>query len=358
MRNIYKELILKIKEIKKTAILEEKKTVFFVGNTKKKENILFYLTPIRHTQNYVYFGIVIFNDNTAKKIAKIVDGKFDLIFVDTEKKTFKKSKLKKNKIVNIERTIKENIKKSYLRFYKANDLTVNAAEDLIESYFKNEIRNISGKKILIFGSGNIGFKLGLRLIERGAGVFLYRRNKNKLKKMCDVINFIKPQGTITRAKPIFKLNKNLNFYDAIIFTANTKSLIKIKSPKTFKKKILLLDIGKGMFGNESLKILNKNNILVYRLDVTPALNTLIEETNTIKQFSNRKFKIKKWGKYTFTSSGLLGAKNSILVDNPTYPKIIFGVCDGRGDFIRLTKIDKKKLLENICKLTKKKINFV
>ena len=113
-----------------------------------------------------------------------------------------------------------------------------------------------------------------------------------------------------------------------------------------------------MFGDESLKILNKNNILVYRLDVTPALNTLIEETNTIKQFSNRKFKIKKWGKYTFTSSGLLGAKNSILVDSPTHPKIIFGVCNGQGDFIRLTKIDKKKLLENICKLIKKKINFV
>ena len=47
-----------------------------------EKNSIFYLTPTRYTQNYVYFGIVIFNDNTAKKIAKIVDGKFDLIFID------------------------------------------------------------------------------------------------------------------------------------------------------------------------------------------------------------------------------------------------------------------------------------
>ena len=143
MRNIFKELNLKIKETNKIAKKKKIKTVFFIGNTRKKEQNNFYLTPIRYTQNYVYFGIVIFDDNTAEKISKIVDGKFDIIFVDTEKKTFKNSKSNINKIVNTERTIKENIKKSYLRFYKANDLTVNAAEDLIESFFKDEIRNIS-----------------------------------------------------------------------------------------------------------------------------------------------------------------------------------------------------------------------
>ena len=229
---------------------------------------------------------------------------------------------------------------------------------MIESFFKDEIRNISGKKILIFGTGNIGFKLSLRLIERGASVFLHRRNKNKLKKICDVINFIKPTGTVAKAKPILSLSKKLNIYDAIIFVANTKNFLKISSHKIFKKKVMLLDIGKGMFDEKSLEILNKNNFLVYRLDVTPALNTLIEETNTIKNFSKKKFLIKKKGKFIFTSSGLLGSKNSILVDSPINPKVIFGICDGQGDFKRISRIEKKKYTKEISSLFKRRVSFL
>ena len=75
---------------------------------------------------------------------------------------------------------------------------------------------------------------------------LKETNKNKLKKICDVINFIKPTGTVAKAKPILSLSKKLNLYDAIIFVANTKNFLKISSHKIFKKKVMLLDIGKGM----------------------------------------------------------------------------------------------------------------
>jgi len=173
-----------------------------------------------------------------------------------------------------------------------------------------------------------------------------------------VINFIKPKGTIAKAKPIFSLSKNLRFYDAVIFAANTKNFLKIKTHKIFKKKVMLLDIGKGMFDEKSLEILNKNNFLVFRLDVTPALNTLIEETNTLKTFSKKKFLIRKKSKYIFTSSGLLGSKNSILVDNPNKPKVIFGICDGQGDFKRLSKIEKKNYVNKISLLFKRRINFL
>ena len=100
-------------------------------------------------------------------------------------------------------------------------LQINAAENLIEARFKKEIRNISGKKILIFGTGNIGFKLGLRLIERGAAVYLFRRNKEKLKKICELINLHKPKGTDIKAKAIYKLKNNFKKYDVIVFTADS-----------------------------------------------------------------------------------------------------------------------------------------
>ena len=357
MIDAFKELKIKINTVIKLAKKEKKQIAFFIGNTKKNDKALFYITPIRLTENYVYFGVIVYDDLTAKEIAKKVDGKVNLIFVDTEKKTFKGTKFNKKNIVNTEKTIKENIKKSYLRFYKGNDLTVNAAENLIEARYKKEIRNISGKKILIFGTGNIGFKLGLRLIERGAAVYLFRRNKEKLKKICELINFIKPKGTDIKAKAIFKLNNDFKKYDVIVFTADSTETIKLKSKKIFKKGVLLIDVGKGMFDQKSLAVLNENKQLVHRLDVTPNLNTLIEETHTIKKFSNKKFKILKKGKFVFVSPGLLGSKDSLIVDDPINPKKIYGLCDGQGDFIRLNNLEKQKIIIEVGNITKNKIKF-
>ena len=46
MRNIFKELNLKIKETNKIAKKKKIKTVFFIGNTRKKEQNNFYLHAI------------------------------------------------------------------------------------------------------------------------------------------------------------------------------------------------------------------------------------------------------------------------------------------------------------------------
>lgn len=355
MNNYFKDFEEKILYIKKVAKLERKKTAFFISNTKKFEKVLFYTTPIRKTKNYIYFGIVLFDDSVAKKIAKRVDGNFDVIFVDTEKKSFK---LTKNKIVNVERTIKENITKTYLRFYKANDLTVNSAEDLLTICFKKEVRNLSGKKILVLGAGNIGFKLGLRLIERGAEVHLFRRNKKRLDEMCSVINFIKPKGTIAKAKKIISLKNNLKIYDVILCAANQKGILNIKNIKNLKKNVLLVDIGKGMFDPKTLQLLNESKIYVYRLDVSPSLDMLLEGNEAFKKFEIYKdYQIKIKNNYRLVSQGLLGQKFDLITDNPTSPNIIFGMCDGMGDFMRINKFSKKKIAFALKKIFKKKIIF-
>ena len=145
---------------------------FFLGNTVKRENSNFYVTAIRENQKFIYAGAIIFSNFSAKKIAEIIDGKVDFLLIDTEKKAISN---KTQPIINIEKSIKEAIKKTKIFTYKGNDLTVQAAETFINNYFLKDIRGIGGKKILILGSGNIGTKLGIKLVESGAGVFLHRR---------------------------------------------------------------------------------------------------------------------------------------------------------------------------------------
>ncbi len=338
---MYKELIKRIKYIKKS----KKKKVFYFGNTAKKENNNFYLTNIQENNKFIYFGAIIFNNQSAQKIAKLVDGKVDLVLVDIEKKVFSK---KKPELINIERSIKDEIKKSKIFTYKGNDLTVQACETLINYILIKDPRGIGGKKILILGSGNIGFKIALKLVESGGSVFLYRRNKMVLRNLVDTINYIRPKATIAKSQGLTKLNKNLGNFDIIIGATNGRSLIKPFHVESFKKNIVIIDIGKGIFEKKALLKAVSKKIDLYRLDITPAYDGYLENIYSTEKINNFNLeKSKNFKKFNLVKRGILSPENSIIVDNVNSPKKIYGISNGYGGFKQINrykiKILKKKV---------------
>ena len=65
---------------------------------------------------------------------------------------------------------------------------------------------------------------------------------------------------------------------------------------------------------------------------------------------------KKMGRRFFcgeniVSGGFMGRKNEIVVDNVRNPKMVYGIADGRGDFVRQFSIQQverfKKLIDSI-----------
>ena len=103
----------------------------------------------------------------------------------------------------------------------------------------------------------------------------------------------------------------------------------------FKKNILLLDIGKGMFGQKLLNKINNEKFIIYRLDLYPGYISLLTTwEQTIKHFSKQNFGKKILKGKMLISRGILGNKGDVVVDNPEKPKTIFGICDGSGDFIK------------------------
>ena len=337
---MYKELIKKIEIINKS----KKKKVFYFGNTTKKETTKFYLTNIQENRKFIYFGAIIFNNKSASKIAQLIDGKVDFVLVDIEKKVIS---LKKNDTINIERAVKEEIKKTKIFTYKGNDLTVQACETLINYIFLKDPRGIGGKKILILGVGNVGFKLALKLVESGAEVYLYRRNKKILKKMASIINLVIPKATVSKAKIINKVKKNLKIFDVIIGTTNGKSIINMNQVNTFKNNVNVIDIGKGIFERKALiKAINKK-INLYRLDVTPAYDGYLENiysTEKINDFNMEKSRIYK--KLKLVKRGVLSTENTIIVDNVNSPKKIYGISDGYGSFKQPNKKKITKIKKN------------
>ena len=57
---------------------------------------------------------------------------------------------------------------------------------------------------------------------------------------------------MAKALPIKNVNDDLHKFDVVFCAANNENVLKISKKIKFKKNILLLDIGKGMFGSETL----------------------------------------------------------------------------------------------------------
>ena len=343
---MFKDLKKKINLIKKS----KKIKVFYFGNTVKKESSSFYVTSIQENKSFIYFGAIIYNNKIAKKISKIVDGNFNFILVDIEKKVISKDK---KEYINIERSVKDTIKKNQILTYKGNDLTVQACETLINYLFLKDPRGIGGKKILVLGCGNIGFKLSLKFVESGANLYLFRRNKKILENIKNSINFIIPKATVAKAKVINDYKSNLNNFDIIICATNGVSLLKKHHVNKFKKNVVVIDIGKGIFEKQALHKAIKDKINLFRLDVTPAYDGYLENIVSTKKINNTSLKkYNLYKKLQLVKRGVLSLENSIIVDNVKYPKKIYGVSDGYGSF---KKVNKKKniKIKNIIKILNK-----
>ena len=345
---IFEEKILKLfSKLNKIKKKTKKKIVFSIGNTTKIDSEDYYFTPYRIFKNTIIFGIVVFKDEFAKISTKLLDGKVDYIMVDAEKKIMPKSEEIPG---NIERRVRENLKISKLLIYKGNDLTVDAIDLFLTYYFNDDIRGLGGKKVTIIGAGNIGSKLALTLLERGSKVVICRRDLKKSRLIAKTINLIKPKYTVESAKPENSVEIASKNTDILIGATSGKPSINKKMINSLKNTAIIIDAGKGTLQNEAILLAQRRNIKIFRTDVTASLSGLIDKSLEMEKIMEKNFNIKKENDHTLVSQGLLGSKNDFIVDDVNNPKAIYGICDGKGDFIR--KLTKKQIAL-ITKLKKK-----
>tara|TARA_Y100001970_G_C14238943_1_gene863681 strand:+ start:761 stop:1822 length:1062 start_codon:yes stop_codon:yes gene_type:complete len=342
-----------IATIIKNAKSLNRETAFAIASTTKKEAQV-YFTPIRDDGVVIIAGVIVFDENEAKEIAKIIDGRIKYIFVDSEKKIKKRNS---KHLANIERIVKENIKKSKLFTYKANDLTVEALDMLITRVYDKDKRGVGGKNIAVIGCGNIGFKISLKLLERGANVLINRRNENVIKLFKKTLNTVKPKSTKAKIQGSTNKLKISEKADVIIGLSSGSPTISESMIKKINTSAIVIDAGKGTLTQEAIKRVLKRKLQFYRLDVNLAFKSMIyknllEYKEAIPILGKRKF-----FNEVIVSGGVFALNNEIVVDNYKNPKYIYGISNGRGDFYR--SLDKEQikrikiLKENIDKYTDK-----
>ena len=339
-------------------------SVFTISTTTKlSDKHQPYLTPIiKIYQGYVG-GAVVFSQTQAFLIAKHIDGLIDQILVDAEKKigitlgvnqdVIKHFNLKETQqeeqarihveMGNLSAACSMVIKKSEFHEFKPNDMTV----DAVWYFLSNNFRVLSGKKFAIIGSGNIGFKLAVKLIESGSNVELVRRDMRKGTLMADIIDIIKPQSTLATGHYNSDPLQASLFCDGIIGCSNGKPLITWEMIQSMKPNGIVIDVGKGTVYKKAAIRASQADIPIYRCDISSAINGVIatiERNKHIIANEIGRLEIKK--DLYIISGGKLGQDGDIVVDCYSKPKQIFGVADGVGDLKqKLSKSDRIKIQE-------------
>jgi len=327
---------------------EGKLTGFVIGNTAKFDSNGMYFTPIRNTSVMVAGGVIVFSEKQAIDIAKAVDGKVQYILVDTEKKVPDEMSLS-GEPANVERAVREVINESKLWMYKGNDLSVEAADSLLIQLTTDPLKGIGGVNITILGAGNLGTKLALRLVERGAQVTITRRKKEILDNIVRVLNHIKP--TYTTSSVTGTTNNEDAARGAEILIGSSKGLpvITSKIVESLADQAIIVDIGKGTLSPEAIELAEKRGLNIYRLDISAAFEGLIQQLWATENIVEKKFGRRSFYEESLVSGGLLGRKEEIIVDNVWDPKQIYGLADGRGDFVRNLSENQTQRIERLQK---------
>lgn len=305
VRNMYEE-------IKRT--ITQKNYTFMLVSTTAKHSKRFLRLPDRKINNQVSLNILISDPKEAEKLFKIADGKIPNMLIDVEQK----------QSINLFQIAKATITRSNLLPYKPNDITLEAADQLFLKHFSGDLAQ---KAILVYGSGNISFKLALRLAERQAKVYLMGRNSEKVSKLIDTLNLILPSyfGSPIRH---FTFEEDL---DGIVSFISAEKIIGSDFASRVKASGLALDGGIGNFTGDFIKEAIQKGIHTLRLDVRLGLPFIEAGINAGNQmFFNEIMGEKIYKNTKIVAGGIIGNEGSVIVDRINHPTQIIGIANGIG----------------------------
>ena len=346
-------------------ILKKNQKVFYsISSVSSDTKINPYTTPIRLSGDKLIAGCIVGSQIEALIVANCVESSIDYLLLDVEKKipiqniphekifqafNFKKALYIENsktasdvEFGNISSAVRITFPSQKIISYKPNDLTVES----VWFFLSHKFKNFANLKIAIVGSGNIGFKLALKLVESGSYVSLNRRDKVLGLQLASTINSIKPKNTLASAVYYEDPVRACALCDVVIGTGKTDSLIINESMvSVIVKGGILVDCGKGNITESAIDYAYELGLKIYRSDVTSGIISFVDHAIMIKKIINNKTgrKLLKDGIYII-SGGIYGRLGDIIVDNFESPKVIYGMADGRGKLIeKLTNYQSKKM---------------
>lgn len=338
-----------LRQVVEIGLLEKKYTGFCIGNTRKVNSAGLCFTPIRNTSKLVAGSVLVCAVDEARDVACRVDGKIQYILVDTEKK-IGTERYGANDAGNIERAVREVVSRSTVLTYKGNDLTVEAIDGFLAQFVSERPRGVGGKKVAIIGAGNLGSKLALKLVERGAHVTITRRNKEKLETIVNALNLIKPRETIAQVQGTIDSEAAAEGVDILIGMTDGVPVITASMIDRLSPNAMVMDGGKGCFFQDAIRRAEQRGLTILRVDMRAGFEGQVAMLLEMERILKHSLGRRALGGISIVSGGMFGRAGEIVVDSVSRPKMVYGVADGAGDFVRSLSSDEMSRMEQVRKL--------
>ncbi|MFA5256591.1 MAG: aminotransferase class I/II-fold pyridoxal phosphate-dependent enzyme [Opitutales bacterium] len=289
-------------------------------STTAREGVKFAVTPRRSCMGYDCACFMLGTRETAQAVLPLLDGKVDAILVDVEGK----------QSLDLCTLAKELAPGTRLVPCKPNDATVESVDHLLGNRLGADL---AGRRILVYGMGNLGSKIALRVAERGAQVFACSRDADKCRAVADAINAILPRFTRYKIQAIGDIEEaGADSLDAIVSCASGKGVVGAEAAALLRRGALAVDGGIDNFNPAFYEEASRREIVSFRLDTRIGYPYLL--LPMIDFFED--FFTKVCGSVTLAdgvcivSGGYVGRRGAVIVDNFSAPTQIVGIASGTG----------------------------
>lgn len=281
------------------------------------------LPNIRESISNIICFVEIGDPSVVEHLLHMSDGYVDRIILDIDNK-----RTNSQEIINAVKNTKTSLP---ILNYSDLDVWGNTSVDYIE-YIEKGIYN---KNILVCGKSFLTSRIILKLLSRGANVYINDIDNSYLQ--------FDNTTSITIQNPKLHFNKlEDNIYDIIVGTSIFTTSITSPSHKAQS----VYDIGLNNFTEEYIYRMQNCGSNVYRYDnragISSVLLNLLENEYLVKH-NMGKVKI---GDIEVISGGIMGPNGAIVVDNAYNPQFVVGVANGTG-IVKSTKDLTKKNIEDI-----------
>ena len=307
---------------------------YLLISTTARDSVEINRLPDKSFKGKLAANYLITDEKIARNFFVEIDGQVEDILIDVERK----------QEVNLMDIANDVIKHSNILPYKPNDVTLEAADQLILNQLGVDL---AGKKILVYGTGNIAFKLALRLLEREVDVSVQGRNPDKIQSVVTTLNMIKPSYSNAVAREHQDAIKYE--YDGLVSFLSSEKIIDSTMAVNIKSNGFAIDGGIGNFQGTFIADSLEKGISVLRLDVrlgNPFLRAGITSLSSENEFFNTIIGSNQTGEMKLVAGGIIGEAGSIIVDRIKSPTQIIGIANGYGGLKndeQLTKNDRKNL---------------